>query len=297
MARDGSRSGPTVQPVKAFPKAVFIASFTANRGKSWYPASQVEDDNFHGGGTDQVEIRNDRIRIYAPYESYNGVWDQYFVRWEGQLQIDSVAPAITEGSELPLAVPADTTLSISLTATDNDSLWLTQVVAWKVNTEDTLVIPLMRSENNHYLAEWHVQDTAQWHYYYHAEDMWENVSYYPTNGPDTPFELDVGQLSAPPPHLSPGEFTLSLFPNPANNSVTITGTTLPDNKLQQLFVFDILGREVARLTVPAATGGSFRIHWRLEDSKGLPLPTGSYFIIANDGGKLYHHADPFTVVR
>ncbi|MBU1637212.1 hypothetical protein KKC97_06040, partial [bacterium] len=75
-------------------------------------------------------------------------------------------------------------------------------------------------------------------------------------------------------------YGLSIFPNPTNSSVIITGSQLPTNDLRQLRVYDILGREVAKLIVPAAINGAFRFNWNLEDAHGHPLPTGSYFFLS-----------------
>jgi hypothetical protein len=202
----------------------------------------------------------------------------YAVRWEGELQVDSLAPAITEATPLPSQVPADTMLSFSLTATDEDSLWLTQIVAWRTDSEDTLFIPLEHESGSTFTAVWHVQDTAQWLYYYHAEDMWENITYLPIEGPGNPWTMQSGSQDAATLTPLPQEFVIKIFPNPVNSTLTISGSRVIWHQPMTLNVYDILGREVTRLTVPAATDPTFTIHWDTKDSHGLPLPTGTYFI-------------------
>ncbi|MBL0061261.1 MAG: T9SS type A sorting domain-containing protein [bacterium] len=253
--------------------------FSANRCRSWYPIHQIWGDDPPSDGLGGVELRGNRVRVYSEHDWYNGVPGPYYVRWEGLIQEDSLPPTILDASQLPLSVPSDTTLTLEIEATDNDSLWLTQVVALRTGSTDTLFLPLEHTSDNVYQATWVVTDTALWNYYYHVEDMWENVSFTPSNGPTQPWTIQVGpDLDATEQPAVPDVLHLSVFPNPVNGILSIRGTRINPSMLQSLTVFDILGRKVAHLQIPAGTGSEFHVSWNLISDNGRPIPTGTYII-------------------
>ena len=59
-----------------------------------------------------------------------------------------------------------------------------QVIFRLAGATDSVVVTLAeRVSPTDYFGTWTVpQDTALWHYYYRAEDMWENVTVYPDTG-------------------------------------------------------------------------------------------------------------------
>jgi len=71
--------------------------------------------------------------------------------------------------------------------------------------------------------------------------------------------------------LLPGEFFLSVVPNPFNPSTTIS-FDLPHTQPVKLVVYDLLGREVAVLADKPFDAGSHQLTF-----DGSALPSGLYF--------------------
>jgi M6 family metalloprotease-like protein len=68
----------------------------------------------------------------------------------------------------------------------------------------------------------------------------------------------------------------SLFPNPFNPSVKVN-YDLPERMDVSMIVYDIAGREVARLAQGEQAAGHHQVQWNGEDSSGNPVSTGVYF--------------------
>jgi hypothetical protein len=183
-----------------------------------------------------------------------------------------LAPVVDNASTFPILVPVDTILTLSVNSTDNDSLWLVQFVARSI-AGDSIAIPLERLGNNEFAAQWQVPlDTTLWHYYYQAEDMWENVTYYPEGGPYSPLELHVGQIhSLFEPPEQPKDYLLSVYPNPLNSSTTIS-FFLSHSQLTTISVYDLTGRIVLTLADEIMNAG---VHAVVFD--GTELSSGIYF--------------------
>lgn len=84
---------------------------------------------------------------------------------------------------------------------------------------------------------------------------------------------DAGEVNRP-------LFGLEAFPNPFNNSVSIAFELSLESDVR-IDVFDLLGREVARLYEGNLPSGRNRLIWRADD-----LPSGPYFCRLESEGKI-----------
>jgi len=261
--------------------------FSANRGRSWYPRHQVYGDNIIYGlaGNVDVDAARNRIRFYFACEQMDSVWGKYYLQWEGQIRRDSLNPVIESATMLPEVVRVDTIAEFACTAGDNDSLWLMQVVLRRAWTEDSLILTLDRDAGNNFAGAWEVpDDTARWLYYYRAEDMWENVTFFPTEGPANSWVVYSGTIVFAD-HAGPVPETARLlaFPNPSNGSVTIQGFWDIPAQSGEFVIYNILGKEVRRFDYSEGAR-RFSINWNWEDNQHHPLATGIYFLTAPSTG-------------
>jgi hypothetical protein len=111
---------------------------------------------------------------------------------------------------------------------------------------DSIVVPLGERINpTDFRGTWTVpNDTALWHYYYRAEDMWENVSVYPDTG-EFSFHT-TGWNAAPSFSLPPSSVAVSVYPNPCNGwpRIELAAEWFARGEVK-IAVFDVLGRKVA----------------------------------------------------
>ncbi len=76
----------------------------------------------------------------------------------------------------------------------------------------------------------------------------------------------------------PAQFFLSQnYPNPFNPTTEFR-IELPRQSHVEVAVFDLLGRKIASLLNEEKSAGKYRLEWNGQDSRGLPVPTGMYFI-------------------
>jgi len=245
--------------------------FSANHGRSWYPLQHV-DTTLYDVWSAIGQFVGDEVRLYWQ-DAVDHIGLIGDVRTAtGIISADTLSPVIAAADSVPSPVPADTVLTFSAEAQDNDSLWHVDVVLRQSGAPDSLVIPLARGESHSYSATWTVlDDTTDWLYYYRAEDMWENVSYYPPEGPAAPWSFHVGPLWASDDFiLHPSAFSLSVSPNPFNSTTQIE-FTLPTTQRVSLRLYDVLGREVAVLVDEIQTAGAHRLMF-----DASRLPSGVY---------------------
>lgn len=98
-------------------------------------------------------------------------------------------------------------------------------------------------------------------------------------------------LDVKPGHAGslPAEYALlQNYPNPFNPATTVA-FQLPQAGAVQLRVYDILGREVARLADGHYAAGTHSVMWDGRDSRGLQMPSGVYFnrLTVEGGGQGY----------
>lgn len=262
-------------------------SFSANHARSWYPRQQATGDDVFGGALADVDLQPDRIRVYAYYARWNDVLGKYSFQWEGLIRRDTLAPFLSNAEQQPALVPLDTTLTFRAAASDEDSLWLMQVVLREENG-DSALLDLLRTAENGYAATWQVpNDSTIWTYYYLAEDMWENVARVPDDGA---WSFVAGGITSSPDHPVVESFDLRVYPNPTNGSVVITGWPL--HTQPTLIIHNILGRELIRLN----PGTEARITWNLADKQGSEVPTGMYFIRA-EPTKQFSKSVSLTIIK
>ena len=114
--------------------------------------------------------------------------------------------------------------------------------------------------------------TGEWNIF--ATDDWVDTTW-STNGPFT-LAVDVTTLDVLRLVVLPKEFALHPnYPNPFNPSTTLR-FDLPEAAAIYLMVFDVLGREVARLVNGHLQAGYHRLRWNGKTSDGREVPTGIY---------------------
>ncbi len=75
----------------------------------------------------------------------------------------------------------------------------------------------------------------------------------------------------------PLEYSVGSYPNPFNPSTTIRYSLAQDAQVQ-LLVFDLMGREVARLIDGEKSAGMYQVVWSGVDERGEALPGGIYIV-------------------
>lgn len=89
---------------------------------------------------------------------------------------------------------------------------------------------------------------------------------------------DIYLFSVDPEVSTPREWSLSpAYPNPFNPSTTIRYNVAQTSNVK-LAVYDVLGREVARLVDGAVTAGQHTVQWNGMSSSYSPVASGTYFI-------------------
>jgi hypothetical protein len=121
-------------------------------------------------------------------------------------------------------------------------------------------------------------------YYIKAEDRMGNVSYDPTNTPDSVYnflvDVNVGIENDPPPlALVPKTFALSQdYPNPFNPSTTIRyDIPVGRNSVQvEINIYDVRGRLVRKLVDQEKEAGRYKVHWDGRGEHGQQVSSGVY---------------------
>ncbi|MCH7521361.1 MAG: T9SS type A sorting domain-containing protein [Candidatus Marinimicrobia bacterium] len=90
------------------------------------------------------------------------------------------------------------------------------------------------------------------------------------------FTFTTAALAINPAAGLPAGFSLEQnYPNPFNPSTTLR-FALPQAAEVTLVVYDLLGREVARLADGRLEAGEHRVVWNGRDARGREVPTGLY---------------------
>jgi hypothetical protein len=249
--------------------------FSANDGRSWYPARQAFGEDFSEGWLRPTDLTYGRVRVYESCNVWNGIFGTYYFQWEGQIQRDTLAPIISNAVALPEILPGDTTVSFSASAMDNDSLWQMTVVIKHPEQADSLVLPLTRQGGNEFAASWPVpEDTSLFLYSYRAEDMWEHVTSYPDTG-WLSFVVEGSSAGEFIPH--PSSFILSAYPNPFNPTTTLA-LHLPRAAETAIEIFDLTGKRLQMFAPTRLEAGEHQI--RLN---GAEWASGIYFVHVQAG--------------
>ncbi|MBN1423888.1 T9SS type A sorting domain-containing protein, partial [Candidatus Fermentibacteria bacterium] len=92
-------------------------------------------------------------------------------------------------------------------------------------------------------------------------------------------------LAFSPPKPMPLAFELyQNAPNPLTDETTIR-FDLPQKSMVRLCVYDMTGREVARIVDRTLDGGCHAVSWDRRDSHGMPVASGSYLLRIVAGGE------------
>jgi len=75
----------------------------------------------------------------------------------------------------------------------------------------------------------------------------------------------------------PLEYEVASYPNPFNPSTTIR-YTLPHDAQVKVGVYDLMGREIARLVDAEKNAGMYQVVWHGVDERGEALPSGIYLV-------------------
>ena len=92
-------------------------------------------------------------------------------------------------------------------------------------------------------------------------------------------------LSSSPEHL-PKKLEIShAYPNPFNNSVSIS-FAMPNSKNVNLAIFDMRGRNIRQMNLGEIGTGFHKILWDGKNNLGSELPSGIYMAVLEVGEKL-----------
>lgn len=244
--------------------------FSANQGRSWYPMQQTFGENIASGWIGPIELTENRVRMYGNVNLWNGITGRYYFQWEGQIHRDTLAPVLANAVTMPPILPADTTIILSATATDNDSLLRMNLIIRHSGQPDSLILPLIRQGNDNFTASWHVpEDSGVFWYAYRAEDMWEHVTSYPDTGW---LSFVIEPNAAQSQTLLPASFSLSAYPNPFNPSTTVV-FSLPRPMEAMVEAFDVTGKLVQVFCHSRMDAGEHRIA-----VNGTAWASGIYFV-------------------
>jgi hypothetical protein len=251
--------------------------FSANHGRDWYPWQLVlltHVQTIHSPG----QFVGNQVRLYYEGIVDSATWTSDFATVTGTLSPDALSPVIDMGVPLSDEVIPGSPVEFLATAWDNDSLPHIEVVLRRDESTDSVVIPLTeRVSPIDYRGTWTVpQDTALWHYYYRAEDMWENVSMSPDTGVfsfHTSGWSGVSSINRPP-----SSFAVRVYPNPSNGwpRIELSAEWFVAGKVG-VAVYDALGRKVSSwvATEPSA----------MNRASTTELATGVYFVRVSDGSR------------
>jgi hypothetical protein len=252
--------------------------FSADGGRAWYPEQAVMralDDHAVRYFCGQF-VRNE-VRIYGGVPIESQIISNDYCTATGIMIPDAIEPTLSTALSLPDEIGGGSEVDFFASAFDNDSLPFVQVILRRNGSPDSIVVPLAeRVSPTGYSAPWQVpNDTALWHYYYRAEDMWENVSVFPDTGV---FSFHTtGWSAARDFSVHPSSFIVQVFPNPFNSTVRIT-FSLPHSDDVRVNVFNVSGRLVRTLVDQRIDAGQ-----HFADFDGAALASGIYFVCLKAG--------------
>ena len=246
-------------------------TLSANRGRSWYPRQHAFEFTVGGGDFGKFDVQADAARLYGAFHWWNGVRGDYFFQWEGIIHPDTLPPFIALADSLPSVIAADTVVMFRAEAQDNDSLWKVEVVLRRGGGEDSIAVPLSHDSDGFYRAAWPtVFDASGWLYYYRAEDMWENVSYYPPEGPASPWVVGFPRDTVPPVISEPLQIDSVVE---CVQELMFECVARDNDRIERVvvFLYDTVGGVNDTLLLNPGPADHFRAFWV------APYDTGSWF--------------------
>jgi hypothetical protein len=247
--------------------------FSANHGKTWYPA-QFVDPTFRYVYMTVGQFVGNQVRLY-----WQGSVDAQDTRADyrtitGLIAPDTLPPSIISFYLSPDSIHAEDTLHFNVTIVENDTLAVASVVILDTSGTGT-TLDLVKMDSTHYQATFQVPFVGLFQYHFEAEDFWENHVIAPESGSFN-FRASPAVSVTDPRTVTPLSFSVSVAPNPFNSSARIS-FTLPKARSVDLNVYDVTGRLVRGLAGghmgPPLQSGE---HSFVFD--GSDLPSGIYFV-------------------
>jgi agmatine/peptidylarginine deiminase len=206
-----------------------------------------------------------------------GIHDRYMLRVDHDPVQD--APA---GVPLPVMMYADdrSETGIDMSAT---------MLFWRVASASSFTsVPFVSDgEPDWYRAQIPAQlPGAEVEYYVTARDLTGRVASRPRTAPAAWYVVSFDPATAVRPSAASPRLTLAVMPSPfRHRSVARFG--LAASGPVRLAVYDVRGREVARLVDAVLAAGDHEVEWKGENGDGARAPSGVYFVaLSSDGGRI-----------
>lgn len=206
-----------------------------------------------------------------------GIHDRYMLR----VDHDPVQAAVG-GQGVPVAVYADDRSEAGLNAPAT-------TLHWRVNGAPAFAsVPLLpESAPDWYGAAIPAQPVGtDVEYYVTATDLTGRTVSRPRPAPLAVYHVhfDTATGVRPSNRVPTGNLSLTASPSPFQHGSTIS-FRLSQSGTAQLAVYDVRGREVARLMNRTLPAGMHDVVWSGDDAHGAPAPSGVYFLVLNAIGE------------
>ena len=87
----------------------------------------------------------------------------------------------------------------------------------------------------------------------------------------------------------------ALYPNPSNRSISIEFQLFEKTPIAYLFITDIIGRELVRISVQPLATRNQKFIWNGKLPNGLEAPSGLYLVNLSQGQKIF--TKKFTLLK
>jgi agmatine/peptidylarginine deiminase len=144
---------------------------------------------------------------------------------------------------------------------------------------------VLTSEPDWYRAKIPVQPPGtRIEYYMTARDMTGRVSSRPRTAPLAWHSFSVDQLTGAHPTGAVPKLTLAVAPSPFQYR-SVVRFNLATAGPARVAVYDVRGREVARLADRSFTAGGHEVEWMGRTANGEQAPSGVYFVVLKSAGE------------
>lgn len=204
-----------------------------------------------------------------------GIHDRYLLRVDHDPQQEAAA-----GVPLPVKMYADDRSEAGLDMPATRVYW--RVVGSPVYTSQPFDAD---AEPDWYVANIPVQPPGtEIEYYVTARDLTGRVSSRPRTAPLASYRVSVDAPTGTHPGTPAPKMTLSVGPSPFRYR-SVARFSLANAGAASVTVYDVLGREVARLFDGAVPAGEHDVEWNGRDAGGADSPSGVYFVVLGSAGE------------